>query len=122
MKHLANCTPTEFMKQAVKVRRPFREWIERTGIPAIRARRPEGFEDMTPDERREALIIQSRENMADIVAAAIEEDFEGTVNLLCLATFTDPAEFDSHPFSEYLSAVNAMLSDEGVKGFFTLCP
>ena len=120
MKHLANCTPTEFLKQVRRLRGPFRAWLEVTGIPAIRARRPEGFEDMTDEEKRDALIEQARLNTPEILDAALEKDFDGTIALLCMATFTEPEDFDSHTLGEYLQAVNAMMTDEGVRGFFTL--
>ena len=60
MKHLANCGHRDFLRQAMKLRRPLKAWLERTGIPAIRARRPEGFDEMTEEQRAEALIEQGR--------------------------------------------------------------
>lgn len=120
MKHLGNCTPTEFLKQAMAMRQPLKEWLERTGIPAIRARKPENLEEMDADQRREAMIEQARRNMPDIIQAALEKDYEGSVALLCMATFTEPKDFDTHTIAEYMAAINAVLSNEGVKGFFTL--
>lgn len=131
MKHLANCTNTEFLKQAMLLRAPLKSWLERTGIPAIRARRPEGWEDLTeeqektltPEEqqqRRTAMIEQASRNTADIIDAALRMDFDGTIQLLCLATFTDPDRFDDNPLSEYFSAVNEIMRSPGARDFFTL--
>lgn len=120
MKHLANCTHTEFLKQAMKVRAPLKAWLERTGIPAIRARRPEGVDDLPEEQRRDALIEQARKNLPEVIDAALERDFDGSIELLCLVTFTDPADFDENPLSEYIMAVNEIMSDPGVRDFFTL--
>lgn len=120
MKHLANCTHREFLKQAMRIRHPFRAWLERNGIPAIRARRPEGYDDMTEQEKLDAMIAQARENARDIIEAALEKDFDRSIEILCLATFTDPENFDDHTLAEYIEAVTAMMNDPGVRGFFTL--
>ena len=120
MKHLANCTHREFLKQAMLLRRPFKAWLERTGIPEIRARRPEGYEAMTDEEKRDAMVEQARVNLLEMFEAALTKDFDGTIELLCLATFTAPEAFDDHPLNEYLMAVNDMLIDPGVRNFFTL--
>lgn len=120
MKHFANCTPDEFISQVVKFRGPFVEWIEEIGIPEIRARRPEGYEDMDQNERVEAISKLATENMGEIVTVALEKNAEATKNLMCLATFTDPKDFNSHTMVEYLSAIMEMLRNVEVKNFFTL--
>ena len=125
MKNLANCTPTELLKQAVRIREPLRSWLEATGAKEIRARRPDGMalpEDPSEwtEEQRAALMKQARENTRDIVAAALEKDFEGTVNLMCLATFTERDDFDDHSLSEYIDAINEIMKSGEVRDFFTL--
>lgn len=118
MKNLANCTPTEFMRQSMKLRAPFAAWLKKTGIPEIRKRRPEGFDEMTDTEKAEALRAQSAENMTDIIAAALEKDYEGTVEVMALCCFVDPKDIDAHPMAEYLEAIMQMFSSEAVRGFF----
>lgn len=118
MKNLANCAPTEFMKQCVKLRAPFAAWLENTGISEIRKRRPEGYDEMTDAEKAEAIRTQGAENMGDIIAAALEKDFDGTVEIMALCTFTDPKDIDAHPMSEYLDAIMEMFNSEAVRGFF----
>lgn len=131
MKHLANCTNTEFLRQATAMRAPLKAWLERTGIPALRARRPEGLAELTPEQeaalpeeeraaRAEAMLRQARDNTADILDAALRRDFDRTIELLCLATFTEPEHFDDNPLPDYLEAVSAILRDRGVCDFFTL--
>lgn len=118
MKNLANCAPTEFMQQCVKLRGPFAAWLEKTGIAEIRARRPEGYDEMTDDQKIAAIREQGNENMTDILAAAMEKDFDGTVEVLALCCFTDPKEIDAHPMTEYLDAVLEMFNNDAVRGFF----
>lgn len=131
MKNLSNCTNTEFLQQAVRIRAPFKAWLERTGIPAIRARVPEGWVDMTEEEvnalpaevreaRRAAALEQAARNTAEIIDAALTLDFDNTVALLCLATFTDPERFDDVPILDYLNAVQEMMRSPRVIGFFRL--
>ena len=118
MKNLANCTPTEFLTQTVKLRGPFQAWLERTGIPEIRKRRPEGYDKMTSAERDDALVEQANANMADILAAAIDKDPEGTLAVIALCNFTDPADIDAHPMAEYLASILEMLNNAAVRSFF----
>lgn len=120
MKHFANCTPDEFISQVVKFRGPFVDWVEEIGIPEIRARRPEGYEGMSQSEKVEAVSKLAAENMGEIITIALEKNPEATKNLMCLATFTDPKDFNSHAMVEYLSAIMEMLRNVEVKNFFTL--
>ncbi len=119
MKTFVNCTPDEFMAQAAKIRAPFAEWIKKIGAKEIRARLPEGFDDMTPEEQAKAATKQANENLGDIIAAAMEQDMEATKNLMCLITFTDPKDFNKHTMVEYLAAILETMSSGEVRGFFT---
>lgn len=119
MKNFANCTPDEFMAQVVKFRVPFVEWVKKIGIPEIRARRPEGFDTMTDEEKREVIPRIANENMGDILAIAMEKNAEATKELMCLATFTEPKDFNKHKMVEYLAAILEMMNSEEVRGFFT---
>ena len=120
MKHFANCTPDEFISQVVKFRDPFVNWVEEIGIPEIRTRRPDGYEDMSQNEKVEAISKLAAENMGEIITIALEKNPEATKNLMCLATFTDPEDFNNHTMVEYLTAIMQMLGNAEVKGFFTL--
>ena len=120
MKNCANCTPDEFMQQVVKFRGPFVDWVNEIGIPKIRARRPEGYDNMSQNERVEAVSKLATENMGEIISIALEKNVEATKNLMCLATFTDPKDFNKHTMVEYLTAIEQILGSAEVKGFFTL--
>jgi hypothetical protein len=119
MKHFANCTPDEFMSQVVKFRGPFVDWVKETGILEIRARRPEGYEDMEKEEKIKAITKMATENTGEIISIALEKNPEATKNLMCLATFTDPKDFNNHTMVEYLTAIMQMLGNTEVKDFFT---
>lgn len=119
MKHFANCSPEEFMTQAVKFRGPFVDWVNEIGIVEIRKRRPEGFEDMSDKEKVKAVREMATENMGEILANALEVDPDGTKAVMCLATFTAPEDFNRHTMVEYLSAIFEMLGNSEVTGFFT---
>ena len=120
MKHFANCTPDEFMSQVVKFRGPFVDWVKEIGIPEIRARRPDGYEDMSQEEKAKAISAMAAENTSEIISIALEKNAEATKNLMCLATFTDPEDFNQHTMVEYFDAIMQMLSSTEVKNFFTL--
>ena len=120
MKNLANCTPTEFLRQTVLLRPVMREWFDKTGFAEIRKRRPEGFDQMNKAERAEAISEQAAENMSDMLDAAMEKDPEGTLKVLALCCFVPPEEVDSHPMTEYLGAFFDMISNEAVRSFFML--
>lgn len=107
------------MSQAVKIRTPFAEWIKEIGIPEIRTRLPEGFDEMSPEEQVKAANKQANENLGEIIAAALEKKPEETKDLICLATFTNVKDFNKHKMVEYLSALLEMMASEEVRDFFT---
>lgn len=119
MKSFANCTPDEFMVQVIKFRAPFTEWCQKIGVKEIRARRPEGFDKMKEKDKADAIAKIATENMGEILAAALEKDIEGTRQVMCLACFTEPEDFNSHPMTEYLAAIMDMLTSREVRNFFT---
>lgn len=120
MKTLANCTPTEFLKQTMAIKAPLERWFKETGIPEIRKRKPAGFDKMTAKQKEEAISEQANDNLADMLAAAMEKDPDGTLEVMALCCFTDPADVDSHPMVEYLDALLEMIGNEAVRSFFML--
>lgn len=120
MKNFANCTPDEFMKQVVKFRGPFVQWAKEIGIPEIRNRRPDGFDSMNKNEKAEAINKLAMDNMSEIIGIAFEKNPETTKNILCLATFTEPDDFNSHTMVEYLQAIYQILGNESIRDFFML--
>lgn len=119
MKNFANCNPEEFMAQAVRFRRPFIKWVNEIGISEIRARRPEGFDQMNDKDKGEAISRVAIENVGEIIAAALEKSPEATKEIMCLSTFTDPKDFNTHTMVEYISSIFEMLRSKEVRDFFT---
>lgn len=118
MKNFANCNPTEFMQQAVKLRGPFMEWIDKVGVKEIRARRPKGFDKLNDKEKAEAASRLGIENMGEILAVSLEKEPELTKQVMCLCTFTEREDFDNHMMVDYLTAITEMLASQQVRSFF----
>ena len=130
MKNLANCTPSEFLRQTVKIKRAVEKWLTVTEVMEIRKRIPENIPavtgDMTKGEReeaekkkREAFEAQARRNLSEMFDSVMEEHPQETLEVLALCCFVDPAEVDSHPMTYYLTSVMEMAQDEAVQGFFS---
>lgn len=120
MKNLANCKPSEFLAQTVKIRRSVDKWLTVTDVLNIRKHKPEGFDEITSYEAKEnAIAEQAKKNLLDMFDSAFEAHPDETLELLALLCFVDPAKVDEHPMSDYLAALSEMLNDESVMGFFT---
>lgn len=119
MKNLANCTPTEFLHQVMKLRTPFIEWVDKIGAAELRKRIPDGFDDMSDEEKLRALRDQGIANIGDILCAALEKDYDGTIEIMCLSCFTDVNDMDSRPMVEYIGAIVEMMNNSEVRNFFT---
>lgn len=129
MKSLANCKPTEFLRQTNLIRKAVSKWLTDTDIMNIRRRVP-AFVVAKPGssaEERAAVVKQNadlqrkqiRDNMSAILDAMLDQYPEETLEILALCCFVDLAHVDDYPISEYLSAITSILSDEAVLGFFT---
>ena len=129
MKNLANCTPTEFLKQTSKIKRSAEKWLKVTDIMAIRKRVPANLPEINKSapvadqgeviaKRAEMLREQAYKNFSIILDAMLEDHPEETLELLAHCCFVDPEKVDDYPMGYYLAAVTEMLSDESVKGFF----
>lgn len=129
LKTLANCKPSEFLKQTNKIRKAAAEWLTATDILEIRKNVPELEEiDDSMSEaakvaiaanNRKALEEQARENLMEILDAVMDEHPDETLNLLALMCFVEPEHVDDHSMAEYLEAFTELINDEAVIGFFT---
>ena len=129
MKNLANCKPSEFLKQTVRIKKSAEKWMDATQIMKIRETVPDMKfvdEDMDDEEKnrilaenRKARKKQQRKNLSKIFDAMMDDNAEGTLELLALVCFVEPENVDDHTIDEYLQAVSEMLSNEAVVGFFT---
>ena len=129
MKTLASCTPTEFLKQATRIKKSVERWLTDTDLMNIRKRLPHteiASIDSTPEERagveernREAMNRQMRKNFSAMLEAILETHAEETLELMALCCFVEPKDIDNHKMSEYLEAMTELMNDESVVGFFT---
>lgn len=130
MKNLANCKPSEFLKQTNRIRKSVDKWLKATDIMEIRRRLPEEEElPITSDvEERHRIITenarrrseQARQNLSDILDEVLEKHPDETLEVLALCCFVEPENVDDHPVSEYLKAFYELINDEAFIGFFSL--
>ena len=131
MKNLANCKPSEFLKQTNLIRKSVEKWLTATDIMNIRKRMPENLPTLDSDmsaekmleateERKKLMAEQARKNFSAILDAILDEHPDETLELLALLCFVKPKDVDKHTVSEYMTAIVEMLQDEGVLSFFTL--
>jgi len=129
LKTLANCKPSEFLRQSNRIRKAAAEWLTATDILEIRKNVPEleEIDDSMSDaakvaiatKNRRALEEQARENLMSILDAVMDEHPDETLNLLALMCFVEPEHVDDHSMAEYLEAFTELINDEAVMGFFT---
>lgn len=118
MKNLANCKPSEFLRQTNRMRKALGKWLTATDIANIRARRPEIPDDASEEERKKALDRQMRENWNDILDEVMEKHPDETLELLALASFVEPENVDDHTMAEYLGSFAEIMNDSNAMGFF----
>lgn len=129
MKTLANCKPSEFLKQTNRIRKAVEKWLTDTDIANIRKRRP--IVALVPEEataeQRLNIVAQNeknrqqqvKENIAAIFDAILEEHPDETLEVLALCCFVEPENVDDYPTKYYLSAATELMNDEAVISFFT---
>lgn len=119
MKNLANCKPSEFLIQTNKIRKSVAKWIEVTDIMNIRKEVPVITDDMTEDERRDAVSRQIKSNISKILDSILDEHPMETLELLALMCFVDPKDVDNYPISEYIDSITELINNDSVISFFT---
>lgn len=119
MKNLANCKPSEFLRQTNKIRRYVQKWMDITDIPNIRKRLPQIPDGVTAEEKKKLIRDQSMKNLSAMFDAALEEHPEETMGVLALACFIPVEEAEEHPMEDYLMSLSELMESEGVIRFFT---
>lgn len=118
-KNLANCKPSEFLAQTIKIRRHAAEWLDATKIFEIRKTVPKISENASPEKRRKAIEAQAKKNLGRMFDAVFEENAEKTLELLALMCFVEPEKVDDYPVREYLRNFYELLNCPEVLSFFT---
>lgn len=128
-KNLANCKPTEFLKQAYRIKKKAEKWMKSTGIIEIRKRKADV--ELIPagatEEEKAAITARNKEKIADmakenvsmILDSIMDKHPDETLELLALVCFVEPQDIDKHNVSFYLRNLSEIISDEDVLVFFT---
>jgi len=119
MKNLANCKPSEFLRQTNRIRKSVEKWLTETDIMSIRKRMPKMPDIVTPEERKKLMSEQARKNLSAILDAALEEHPDETLELLALMCFVEPENVDDYPVADYLGAFAELIGNRAVLDFFT---
>jgi hypothetical protein len=120
IKTLANCKPSEFMKQTNRIKRQVEQWLTDTDIMNIRKKLPTIPEGATEDERKTLLKEQSMKNLSEILDSALEEHTDETLAILALCCFVPVEKADTKSIDFYMTAISDMMESDAVARFFTL--
>lgn len=129
MKTIANCKPSEFLRQTNRLRKSAEKWMKDTDIINIRKRIPK-FITVPPDatqEQKEEIFRgnkaleaeQAIKNMNAILDAALEQYPDETLEIMALCCFVEPEHVDDYPMTDYLNAFTEILQNNAVISFFT---
>lgn len=118
MKTLANCNPREFLKQTAKIRRQAEDWLRKTRILQIREKQPTITDDMTEEEKKEAMRRQVQANLSEMLDSMLDQYPDETAELLGLLCFIEPEDLDGVEFKQILRAVTEIINDKDVLDFF----
>ena len=129
MKNLANCKPSEFLKQTYRIKRSAEKWLKDTDIMNIRNNLPKLTpltKDMTEEERvatfeenKRKSSEQLRKNFSDMLDQIMCEHADETLELLALCCFVEPENVDDYSVDYYLGNLVEILNNSSVLGFFT---
>lgn len=119
MKNLANCKPTEFLRQTNRIRKYVAQWLDMTGILDIRKDMPEVDKNASEEEKVKAIREQARKNISRMFDAILDDHPTETMTLLGLLCFVEPDDIDNYPVKDYLAAFTDILNSDEVIDFFT---
>jgi len=118
VKTLANCNPREFLRQTAKIRRQAEDWLRKTRILQIREKQPTITDDMTEEEKKEAMRRQVQANLSEMLDSMLDQYPDETAELLGLLCFIEPEDLDGVEFKQILRAVTEIINDKDVLDFF----
>ena len=128
MKNLANCKPSEFLRQTNRIKKSLEKWMTDIEFKKIRSQLPEmtdipkDADDITRKriikENKQKMKDQAYKNLSKIIDSALGEYPDETLEVLALLCFVEPENVDDHPMGEYLTALSELITDEAVINFF----
>ena len=119
MKNLANCKPSEFLKQTNLIRKSVERWMTVTDIMSIRADLPEIPKDMPVGEGRKLIAEHARKNVSRIMDNIMDKHPDETLEILALCCFVEPDHVDDYAVTDYLESFSDIMENEAVLRFFT---
>lgn len=120
MKTLANCTPTEFLRQTNKIRHAVEELLKDSKVGDIRKRLPEFTGKETQEKKKAMLNEQAKKNLGDILDALMEENAEKTADVLGMMCFLEPGEIGNYTSVEIMGPALELLYSKPVLDFLSL--
>ena len=129
MKSLANCTPTEFFTQTLKIKRNVEKWLTSDDIKEIRSRKPADLEKKTDDmsvEEQKALLArnakrleeQSMKNFMEIIEIMLAKKLDETLSVLAMCCFVEPEHVDDYIMDDYFGTIADLIANPKVLRFF----
>lgn len=118
IKSLANCKPSEFLKQTNAIRHYVEKWLKDIKFADIRKRLPVIPEGATEEEKKELIAAQSRKNFSEMLDSALEQHPEETLGVLALCCFIPVEQADEQPMEFYIDAIADLMESEAVMRFF----
>lgn len=119
MKNLANCKPSEFIKQTNRIRKSVEKWLFTTDVLNIRKKKPVIKDGMTDEEINKEINDTINRNVKEILDSVLEDHPDETLEILALLCFVEPENVDDYPVSDYLDSFNDLITNESVLSFFT---
>lgn len=119
MKNLANCKPSEFIKQTNRIRKSVEKWLGVTDVMNIRKRKPEIREGMTEEEIKKEVNNAISRNVSSILDSVMEDHPDETLEILALMCFVEPENVDDYTVADYLNSFNDLITNASVISFFT---
>ena len=129
MKNLANCKPSEFLKQTNKIRKAVQAWLGLTDFMNIITKKADVIKfdvSATAEEKAKVFLknkelaeAQTKENINEALDIIMEKYPEKTIELLALLCFIEPEDAENHPMSEYIGAIGELIGSQEVISFFT---
>lgn len=131
LKTLANCKPSEFLKQTNKIKKSVEKWLKLTDLMNIRNKKPIGIKEIPEnasdeeverivEENRSLYAEQAKANISEMLDSILDKHPDETIELLALCCFIEPEHADDYPMRMYFSAINNLLNDKAVIDFFSL--
>ena len=118
IKSLANCKPSEFIKQTNAIRHYVEKWLKDIKFADIRKHLPDIPEDATDEEKTELIREQNYKNFSEMLDSALEEHTEETLGILAMCSFIPVEEADEQSMEYYIQVITDLLESETVCRFF----